>query len=197
MRRLAYSLVLLLSVTACGSPPPAAPAPSSSTTAKPTATKFVHPAGSAEPGTKAKFGEPVVLAIRAVGEQGLVSVTVTADKQPASTMADYTNEDGSKIKNKSVHFVRLAFRNEGDVDMSALDPAFFRPTFSNGESRSRHSIIEPPLPKCAVDAMVPNNLPTKGSTFELCYGYILDDGVSVSSVRYDGMYYSEKPVVWS
>lgn len=45
--------------------------------------------------------------------------------------------------------------------------------------------------------MVPNKLPTKGSTFEICYGYILDDGVSVASVRYDGAYYFEKPVVWS
>lgn len=94
-------------------------------------------------------------------------------------------------------FVRLAFRNESDVDMSDLDPVFFKITLSNGAGRNRHSIIEPPLPKCAVNEMVPNKLSTKGSTFEICYGHVLDDGVSVANVRYDGAYYFEKPVVWS
>ncbi|SDJ43753.1 hypothetical protein SAMN05192558_12314 [Actinokineospora alba] len=197
MRRVVYSLALVLLVTACGSPPAAAPARSSSTTAKPTATKFVHPAGSAVPGTKAKFGEPVVLAIRSVGEVGLVSVTVTAEKQPASALADYVNEDGSKIKNESVHFVRLAFRNESDVDMSALDPVFFKITLSDGKVRHRDSIIEPPLPKCAVKQVAPQKLMTKGSTFELCYGHVMADGVSVAEIDYHGHHYSEKPVVWS
>ncbi|WP_436493099.1 hypothetical protein [Actinokineospora sp. HUAS TT18] len=189
-------LVLAAALVACQpTAEPAAPPPTEPTISdapsKPLPRRFLP--GAVKPGTKAKPGEPLTIEAQTTGENGLVSITVTAiEEKKYSLIKTYERTEGL-----IPYFVRLTVRNESDRDMSDFLPINIRFGLQD-KLTPAWDTFNPPLRQCANHTKpATNSLPTKGAAYDLCFVVLSKAGNPVVDVQYNGPYYNENPLIWA